>query len=283
MKQEKTVLVTGCSSGLGECMASYLRDRGWTVYATVRKVEDMQRLEKDGFESLILDLGSSTSIHNAVEDIGERSGGEITALINNAGLFQIGAVEDLKRDTIRQQFEINVFGTIELTNAIVRLMRKKNYGKIVFISSVNGRFTFPFIGAYCASKYAIDSFCEALRRELIKTGITVSNISPGQYRTRIMDNAVSLFMENIDVERSIHKNTYDLLIRHLDESWNTIPKENSVEVAREVHMILEGRKSTARSVVPFKAKIHDWANKILPERVQDKLLMARHPRLFDII
>ena len=145
--QEKSVLITGCSSGFGKCTAYFLKEKGWHVYACARKEEDVALLKKSGFDSFQLDLTSTQSVKKCLENVLNSSGGSLTALVNNAGYTQIGAVEDLSREAMVNQFQVNVFGAMELTAGLIPVFRKQGFGRIVFISSVNGRFTFPFFGA----------------------------------------------------------------------------------------------------------------------------------------
>ncbi|HKK14539.1 MAG TPA: SDR family NAD(P)-dependent oxidoreductase, partial [Gammaproteobacteria bacterium] len=162
----QSVLITGCSSGIGHATAKALRDAGYRVFATARKTEDAARLSTEGFESLRLDLADSRSIAEAVGEILERTGGRLYGLFNNGGYGQPGAVEDLSRDVLRAQFETNVFGAHELNTRVIPVMRTQGYGRIVQNSSVLGLIALPFRGAYTASKYALEGLYDTLRLEL---------------------------------------------------------------------------------------------------------------------
>ena len=174
MSKQKAILITGCSSGIGLCCAHELKKRGYRVFATARKAKDVVNLQEQGFESLQLDLARSESINSAVDNILALTGGHLYALFNNGAYGQPGAVEDLQRQVLKEQFETNVFGTQELTNRVIPVMRQQGYGRIVYNGSVLGIISLPFRGAYNASKYAIEGLADTLRLELYGSGIGVS-------------------------------------------------------------------------------------------------------------
>ncbi|HLP82176.1 MAG TPA: SDR family NAD(P)-dependent oxidoreductase, partial [Nitrosomonas sp.] len=176
---KKTILITGCSSGIGLCVARGLHARGYRVFATVRRHESVQALLAEGLESFQLNLTDSNSINFAFEEVMRRTGGELYALFNNGAFGLPGAVEDLSRDALRAQFETNVFGWQELTNLVIPVMRRQGYGRIIQNSSVLGFVALPFRGAYNASKYAIEGLSDTLRLELRGSNIYVSLIEPG--------------------------------------------------------------------------------------------------------
>jgi len=197
-----TVLITGCSSGIGYVTAKGLRARGYRVLASARKPEDVERLKQEGFEAVRLDLDDPASIENAVEQVLAMTGGTLDALFNNGAWGQVGAVEDLSRDVLRAQFETNLFGTQELTNRILPVMRRQGHGRILYNSSVLGFIALPYRGAYVASKFALEGLADCLRLELHGTGIHVVLIEPGPILTRFRENAYRKFKENIDAEHS---------------------------------------------------------------------------------
>ena len=166
MKLSKSILITGCSSGIGRCVAQGLHARGYRVFATARKAADVADLQLHGMESLLLDLDDSASIHAAVVEVLTRTDGTLYALFNNAGYGQPGAVEDLRRDVIRAQFETNLFGMLELTNRIIPIMRAQGQGRIIQNSSLLGLVALPYRGAYNASKFAMEGLTDTLRLEL---------------------------------------------------------------------------------------------------------------------
>jgi NAD(P)-dependent dehydrogenase (short-subunit alcohol dehydrogenase family) len=190
MPKQKSILITGCSSGIGLCCAHELQNRGYRVFATARKTEDAAQLKTQGLESLVLDLSSSDSINSAVDEILERTNGSLYALFNNGAYGQPGAVEDLQRHVLKEQFESNVFGTQELTNRIIPIMRRQGYGRIIYNGSVLGIISLPFRGAYNASKYALEGLADTLRLELYGSGIEVSIIEPGPITSAFRKNAI---------------------------------------------------------------------------------------------
>src|SRR5690349_3711205 len=170
MPDKLTILITGCSTGIGRATAERLAAAGHTVYATARKLEAVADLEGKGCRTLALDVTDEASMEAAVARIGEESGG-VDALINNAGYSQSGAVETLAMDALRRQFETNVFGLVRLTQLVLPGMRERGFGRIVNISSMGANFTFPGGGAYHATKYAVEALSDALRYEVEGFGV----------------------------------------------------------------------------------------------------------------
>jgi len=218
MTEQRTILVTGCSSGIGAHCARALRDDGWRVFATVRRQEDLAPLEADGIEALLLDYTRPETISATVAAVRERTGDRIDALFNNGAYGQPGAVEDLATDVLREQFETNFFGWHELTRQILPLMRKQGHGRIVNCSSILGLVPYRFRGAYTASKFALEGLTITLRMELQDSGIHVSLIEPGPIATRFTANALAKINEHIDLESSPHAVEYRRQLKRLDGS-----------------------------------------------------------------
>ena len=187
--KNKSVLVTGCSSGIGLATAKLLRKKGWRVFPTARKSEDLESLRKAGFEAVELDISSSKSVAAAIAVVLEKTKGCPGAVVNNAGFGMPGAIEDLTRDAMRDQFEVNLFGLQELTNLLIPVFRKQGCGRIVNVSSVVGRLSLPFMGIYSASKFALEAVSDALRVELSADGIGVSLVEPGPISTRFSNRS----------------------------------------------------------------------------------------------
>ncbi|MDH3281725.1 MAG: SDR family NAD(P)-dependent oxidoreductase, partial [Gammaproteobacteria bacterium] len=166
----RPVLITGCSSGIGECIAHGLSQRGYRVFAAARKDTDVARLIDGGLESVPLDLASSDSIQRACTEILERTGGRLYGLVNNGAYGQPGAVEDLSRSVLMRQFDTNLFGTHELTVRLIPVFRAAGGGRIVQMSSILGLVSLAYRGAYNASKYALESLSDTMRLELAGTG-----------------------------------------------------------------------------------------------------------------
>ncbi|MEM7027485.1 MAG: SDR family NAD(P)-dependent oxidoreductase, partial [Pseudomonadota bacterium] len=218
-----SVLVTGCSSGIGLCIAEGLKAAGYRVFATARKQDDVDNLKSKGFDATQLDLTDSESIHAAVDWLLNCIDGKIFGLVNNAAYGLTGAIEDLNREVIQQQFETNVIGTQELTNLLIPVMRRQGEGRIIQISSMLGFVTMKFRGAYCATKYALESLSDAMRYELSGTGIYISLIEPGPITSEFRTNALSNFNSNIDKTQSAYKKEYEKIEREMNAAEYTIP------------------------------------------------------------
>src|SRR6476619_6216562 len=203
---ERSVLITGCSSGIGLCAAQTLKARGWRVFATARQPEDIARLKNEiGVESLYLDYAEPLSISAAAEHVLSATDGTLTALFNNGGYGQPVALEDIRPEVLRAQFEVNVFGWHDLTRRVIPAMRARGEGRIVFCSSILGLVAGPYRGAYCASKFAIEALADTLRVELAPSGIKVILIEPGPIATRFVEHALEAYRRNIDLENSHHR------------------------------------------------------------------------------
>lgn len=220
---DKWVLITGCSSGIGYSAAHLLKNRGYFPIATARNWQDVERLKSEGLHSLQLDLDDSNSIQTAVSQCKQLCEGKLFALFNNGAYGQTGAVEDLTRDVMRAQFETNVFGTMELTNAVIPMMRKQQDARIVFNSSVLAFIAQPFRGAYNASKFAVEGFADTLRIELRNTNIQISLIQPGAIRSKFRENALKHFEANIDIDNSVFRDLYINVINRLKTQGAAVP------------------------------------------------------------
>jgi len=185
------ILITGCSSGIGRCCAEGMLKRGWHVVASARREADVEMLRAAGFDAIQLDMSCSTSIAAGVTALQALTGGRVDAVFLNAGYGQSGAVERLTRVALREQFEANVFGNVELLTVLIPLMRGARRGRIVFNSSVLGRVAIRDHGAYVASKYAVEAFADTLRLELRGSGISVALIEPGPIESRFQANAAT--------------------------------------------------------------------------------------------
>ncbi len=269
----KTVLITGCSSGIGECLAAAIHARdGYRVVATARRGEDVERLRRSGPDALQLDLADPDSISAAVEGALERGGGRIDILINNGAYGQPGAVEDLSREVLRAQFEVNLFGTHELTNLVLPVMRRQGTGRIIQISSILGLVSLPFRGAYNASKHALEALSDTLRLELRGTGIHVSLIEPGPIESRFRHNAMRRFEEHIRAEDSPHRERYKIVRARLHSDQPdpfTLPPE---AVLTKTLLAMERRHPRPRYLVTVPAHGLARLKRVLPDRLFDALL-----------
>lgn len=270
----KTILITGCSSGIGRCVARGLATRGYRVFATARRDKDVDELNAGGFESLPLDLSDSDSIAVAVNKILTRTGGRLDALFNNGAYGQPGAVEDLSRDVLRTQFETNLFGWHELTNRIIPVMRQQGHGRIIHNSSVLGFVALPFRGAYTASKYALEGLADTLRLELRGTDIHVSLIEPGPIESRFRANAFAAYQHNINPETSVHRDLYLRMEQRLTKEGPAAPFTLPPEaVLKKVIHALESRRPKARYYVTFPTCLFAVLKRLTSQRALDRILL----------
>lgn len=207
----KSILITGCSSGIGNACALALKQRDWQVFATARKSEDVAALSELGLQAISCDVCDEMSVKQTVEAVLTHTHGRLDALFNNAGYGLIGALEDLEIATISAQFDTNVLGPLRLIKAVLPTMRTQGYGRIINNSSVLAHFTMPLRGAYCASKAALDSCSDALRQELRGTGIEIVTLAPGPIRSQFRYNAKTLFETLQDPSQSAHAQAYQAL------------------------------------------------------------------------
>jgi len=270
----KTILITGCSSGIGLCVARGLRERGYRVFATARKIQDVERLQGEGFDSLQLDLDDSDSIQKAVDHVDKETNGQLYALFNNGAYGQPGAVEDLDRVTLRAQFETNLFGTVELTNRIIPLMRKQGAGRIIQNSSVLGLTALPYRGAYTASKFALEGIADTLRLELHGSGIDVCLIEPGPIESRFRKNAFEAYKCNIDKTHSVHREHYQATEARLTKEGPAVPFTLPPEaVLKRVIHALEHPRPKIRYYVTFPTYLLATLRRILSYRLLDRILL----------
>ena len=270
---DKAILITGCSTGIGYCVAKGLQARGYRVFATARRPESVEALQAEGLESLLLDLDDSSSIKQAVDEILQRTGGKLYAVFNNGAFGLPGAVEDLNRDAARALFETNFFGWLELTNLLLPVMRKQGYGRIIQNSSVLGFVAMPFRGAYNASKYAIEGLSDTLRLELHDTDIHVVLVEPGPILSNFRANALKALQKYIDIEHSVHRERYHAVLERLNKEGPAVPFTLPPEaVLEKVVRALEVRTPKARYYVTFPTGLFAWLKRLLPTRTLDRIL-----------
>jgi short-subunit dehydrogenase len=268
-----TVLVTGCSSGIGYCVAKGLKKRGYNVYATARKQDDVERLIAEGFKCLRLDYADSESVQDLANELMLLIGCELYGVFHNGAYGQAGAVEDLSRDVMEKQFAANVFGWMELNNRLIVMMRQNNRGRIIFNSSVLGIISLPFRGAYNASKYAIEGFADTLRLELRDTGIKVSLIEPGPIESQFRANSLVALKENIDMERSVHRDLYKKSIIRLEKKGMAVPFTLPADaVLKKVIHALESPHPKAHYYVTLPTYLFATLKRLLPTKWLDNLL-----------
>ncbi len=271
--KDKTILITGCSSGIGLHTAHGLQARGYRVFASARNPEDVARLQQEGLEALQLDLDDSSSIVTAVEKMLASTGGQIYALFNNGAYGQPGAVEDLTTDVLRAQFETNLFGWHELTRLILPIMRQQGEGRIIQNSSLLGFVSLAFRGAYNASKYALEGLSDTLRLELHGSNIYVSLIEPGPISTKFRQNSYRKWQQNIDASNSLHREHYRAMEQRLTKKGAAVPFTLPPEaVLKRVIHALESSRPKARYYVTFPTYLFGFLRRILPVRALDVVM-----------
>lgn len=272
----RTIIITGCSSGIGWACAELLLADGWHVHATARKPEDLERLSQLGVHAHFMDYADEASIHTMFETVLEQSGGRIDALFNNGAHGQPGAVEDLSTSILRDQFEVNFFGWHELTRLCLPVMREQGHGRIVFCSSVLGIVAAPWRGAYNASKFAIEGLAATLRLELAETDIHVSIIQPGPVDTRFSDTALAKFKENIDIENSVHQTIYKSELKRLSKGKSnatgrfTVP---SAAIYKKLDHALNSKRPKPHYPITVPTHIMRFAKRILPQQMIDWIVL----------
>ena len=271
----KTVLITGCSTGIGYYSAQQLHQRdGYQVIASCRKKEDVTRLQREGLTCIQLDLNDSNSIHFAVEQTLAICQHKLFALFNNGAYGQPGAVEDLTRDILRKQFESNLFGWLELTNALLPYMIKQHEGRIIQNSSVLGFAAMPFRGAYNASKFALEGLTDTLRQELRDTPIHVSLIEPGPISSNFRKNAMAALIANIDTDNSRHNAAYRSAKKRLGKAGPANKYTLGPEaVYRSLLHALESNNPKARYYVTFPTYLMGYLKRFLSTKAMDWLLV----------
>jgi len=263
---ERSILITGCSSGIGLDAAHGLRARGWRVFPACRKAEDCERLHSEGFESPRIDYGDGESIATGLAEVLEATGGRLEALFNNGGHGLTGAVEDVPVEGLREIFESNVFGWHDLTRRVIPVMRAQGGGRILQCSSVLGYGVMRWRGAYIASKHALEGLTETLRLEMRGEPIEVVLIEPGPITSDFRIKGRAVFERWIDWKSSARADMYraDLLPRLYGAGGKDAFELPAAAVTRAVIRALEARRPRARYRVTIPAKATWWARRLLP-------------------
>ncbi len=270
----RSILITGCSSGIGLACARALNARGWRVLATARNGEDIQRLiEEEGVEALPLELSDPASVSACAEEALMRTDDKLFALFNNAAFAQVGAVEDLSAELFRRQLEVNLVATHELTRSILPSMRRNNEGRIVQCSSVLGFVAGPYRGAYCASKFALEALADSMRLELRDTGIRISIIQPGPIYSRFVATALAHFKKTIDIESSPHRELYLERLKLMEAGGQKSFKLQPEAVASKLVHAVESSHPKSRYRVTTPTHVSAVLKRILPTPLLDRLLL----------
>jgi NAD(P)-dependent dehydrogenase (short-subunit alcohol dehydrogenase family) len=279
----RAVLITGCSSGIGAATAAHLAGQGWTVYATARRVEALADLEAKGCRTLALDVTDEASCRAAVEAV-EAAEGAVGVLVNNAGYSQSGAVESVPDERVRAQFDTNVFGALTMCRLALPKMREQRWGKIVNVSSMGGRFTFPGGGVYHASKYALEALSDALRFEVKGFGVDVIIIEPGIIRTNFGERAAR------EIDAGTRKpgdptQPYGTFNHAVAEATTGVYEEGPLSklggppeaVARKIEDAITARRPRARYTVTPSARVLITGRSLLGSRGWDAMLRGQFP------
>jgi NAD(P)-dependent dehydrogenase (short-subunit alcohol dehydrogenase family) len=270
---QRTILITGCSSGIGLASARMMKARGWRVLATARTPADLEHLQTvEHVTALHLELRDEASIAACAEEALAVSAGRIDALFNNAAYGQVGAVEDLSAAVLRDQLQVNLIGTHDLTRRIIPTMRRTGSGRIVMCSSVLGLVAAPFRGAYVASKFALEGLTDCLRLELAGTGISVSLIEPGPIRTRFVETALAGFRRTIDVEASPHHETYLQRLAAMERGGQSTFKLEPEAVAGKLVHAVESARPRRRYYVTTPTYVAVALKRLSPPALLDLVL-----------
>jgi NAD(P)-dependent dehydrogenase (short-subunit alcohol dehydrogenase family) len=273
----KAVLITGCSSGIGRATAKRLAEDGWTVYATARRTASIEDLEADGCRTLALDVTDEASMAEAVRSV-EEAEGAVGALVNNAGIQEVGAIETVPMERVRALFETNVFGPVRLAQLVLPGMRRQGGGRIVTVGSMNGRFTWPGTGFYCATKHALEAISDALRHEARPFGIDTVLIEPGFVKTPLGETAAN---RRVDEDEGPYA-SYNAAVADVARTYTTGPLGKLActpeAVADTVAKALaaEGRPRARYRVAPS-AGVFMTMRKVLPDAAFDAMLRSQMP------
>jgi NAD(P)-dependent dehydrogenase (short-subunit alcohol dehydrogenase family) len=274
----RAVLITGCSSGIGWATAEYLAASGWKVYATARRTEDIYPLQKRGCELLSLDVTDERSMREAVTQV-ERGEGAVGVLVNNAGYSHSGPIEEVSLEQVRRQFETNVFGLVRMCQLVLPGMRRQNFGRIVNLSSMGGKLTFPGAGFYHATKHAVEAISDALRFEVGGFGVDVVVIEPGLIRTGFSEVAIGSMGKDApdggpyaDFNAAVSRAT-----RNAYEKGPLARLGGGPEtVARVIGQAISSSRPRSRYKVTPSAQLMMWTRSLLPDRAWDTLLRLQY-------
>jgi short-subunit dehydrogenase len=266
----KTILITGASSGIGYATALLFKSSGYRVFATARDKTDVERLQKMGFDSLILDVTKHTTVNRVFEDIQNKTD-SLDIVFNNAGYGQPAALEDITIKLLKEQFETNVFGTHYVNLKSLQIMRKQGFGKIIVHSSILGLISLRFRGAYNASKYALEGLCDTMRLELLDTNIKIITLNTGPVDSKFRENAINRFNQNIDINNSHYKDIYKNRDYNID-SKPDIFTQTSEHAAKIVLKIADAKRVKPRYYITKVAIFLSILKRVLPSSMLDFIL-----------
>jgi NADP-dependent 3-hydroxy acid dehydrogenase YdfG len=275
----KAVLITGCSSGIGRATAEQLAGGGWRVYATARRLETIEDLESKGCKLLALDVCDEASMRSAVEAV-EQAEGAVGVLVNNAGYSQSGAIETVPLEQVRRQFETNVFGLVRMIQLVLPGMRRQAWGKIVNLSSMGGRLTFPGGGFYHGTKHAVEAISDALRFEVRGFGVDVVVIEPGLIKTRFGETAVGSF-EGTSATDGAYASFNDAVAKATAGAYEGPLARLGAgpeAVAKKIERAISRRRPKTRYLVTPSARMLLVQRRLLPDRAWDAFLSTQFPQ-----
>jgi NAD(P)-dependent dehydrogenase (short-subunit alcohol dehydrogenase family) len=270
------VLITGCSTGIGRATAEHLAQRGHTVYATARRVESIEDLAERGCRTLALDVSDEHSMRAAVAAV-EEAEGAVGALVNNAGYSQSGAVESVPLDSVREQFETNVFGLLRMCQLVLPRMRRERSGRIVNVSSMGGKLTFPGGGVYHATKHAVEALSDALRFEVKGFGVHVSIIEPGLIKTRFAETAVGKMAEDDGPYAAFNSAVAASTAGAYEGPFGRLGG-GPEDVAKAIERAITARRPRTRYPVTLSARLFIAQHALLPDRAWDAVVGTSFPR-----
>lgn len=275
--RQRNVVITGCSTGIGAATAKLLKENGWNVAATARKDSDVAALAALGYHAVRLDVADAQSVAAAADEVRAIFGGSIGAVVNNAGFGQSGAVEDLTREVLRYQFEVNLIGMQDFTNRFIPDMRRQGWGRIVNISSVLGRVAMPYMGSYSATKFAMEALSDALRVELRGSGVAVILVEPGPIATAFRQNAADRARATLNFDSGAHKDLYAAEVKRRENQNDnpdvfTKPPE---AVAAKIHAALTSDRPKARYRVTIPTYFGEIIRRFAPHALIDMVMAKR--------
>jgi NAD(P)-dependent dehydrogenase (short-subunit alcohol dehydrogenase family) len=271
--RKRSILITGCSTGIGLAAARTLKARGWRVLATARKPKDLERLRAtEGLEAIACELSDPASIARCAEEALARTGGQLDALYNNAAYGLIGAMEDVTPAQLRSCLEVNVIAVHDLTRRVIPAMRAQGHGRIVMCSSVLGLVAGPYRGPYCASKYALEAMSDALRLELRPAGIHVSLIEPGPIESEFLATTLAVFQASVDPETSPHRDYYRRRLSQMQSGASARFKLGPEAVVEKLIHALESPRPRARYKIGLPTRAAALLKRALPDVLMDPVL-----------